>query len=100
MRRIVIGSVVAALLSFAPAALAQTPVAAANPVVVKQDALIKTSDNRALGRVERVIRKDGIAVAATVIVESHIVAIPIETISGTSDGLVTSLSYADVRKLK
>lgn len=78
------------------------PAAAPAPAVaVKAGSLLKTSDGKRVGRIERVIAgKDGTPVSASVIFDSRFVYVPYSTISATDAGVVTSLSYAEVRKLK
>jgi hypothetical protein len=89
-------------LTLSATAMAQeaAPAVAAAPAV-KVGALLKSSDGKRIGRIERVVTsKAGTAVSASLIVDSRFVYVPVSTISASDSGLVTSLSRADVRKLK
>ncbi len=97
MRYLLTLTAVLATLAAAPS-LAQAAVPAAAPVV-RTDALIATADGRKLGRIGRIVKKDSVAVAANVIFDSRLIAIPVETITETAKGYTTSLTYADVRKM-
>ncbi len=102
MRRVLNCSIAVFALALATAAAAQTAPAAA-PVVAafvpKIGAIVKSSDGRVLGRVDRVVVKDGAPVSVNVIVDGRMVRIPIATISGTDSALVTSLTKAAAGKL-
>lgn len=88
--------------SIAVLAMALATVASAQPapvVVAKIGALVKSADGRVLGRVDRVVVKDGVAVSVNVIVSGRMVHIPIATISGAEGELTTSLTKAEANKL-
>jgi hypothetical protein len=77
----------------------ETPAAVAAPAV-KAGAPLKSSDGKRVGRIERIVTaKNGAPVSASIIVDSRFVYVPYSTISASADGLVTSLSRAEVRKL-
>jgi len=74
---------------------------AAPAAVIKSGYLLKTADGRRVGYIDRVIAaKDGTPVSASVILDSRFVYVPYSTISANDSVAVTSLSYAEVRKLK
>ena len=81
-------------------AMAAPAIAADAPAGLKNDALIKSSDGRLLGRVDRVTKKDGVPVTASVIVNGRFVKLPAATISEAGGALVTSLTWAEVSKMK
>ncbi|MDO7836488.1 hypothetical protein Q4610_15680 [Sphingobium sp. HBC34] len=84
----------AALLSLGTGALA------ADELVVKPRALVKTSDGRRVGHVERIVKDSaGAASAVQIIYRERFVLIPVSTLSAAGKGLVTSLSTAEVNKL-
>lgn len=97
------GAVAAALFA-APVAIAQT-VAEAAPTapapVLKSGALLLSSDGKRIGRIERVVTgADGTPVSVSLIADSRFVYIPASTIAASGNGLSTSLTRAEVRKLK
>jgi hypothetical protein len=104
MRRPLNFSIILLALSLSAAASAQMPTAQAPAAAVaaadlKNGAIVKSSDGRTLGRIERVVAKDGAPVAVDVIVGSRLVHIPVATISKSEGGLVTSLTKAEAGKL-
>ncbi|WP_156679907.1 hypothetical protein [Sphingomonas profundi] len=95
----ILSSCTALLLAMAP--LAAHAQEAATASTVKTGAFLWSADAKRIGRVERVIpTRDGAPGWASVIVDSRFVSVPVTTISASDKGLVTSLSKADVRKLK
>jgi hypothetical protein len=81
-------------------ASAQTAAPAATAPAIESGVLLTTSDGKRLGRISRVLTDASKApVAATVIVDDHFVRIPVSTLTASGDGLVTSLTRAQVRKL-
>jgi len=79
---------------------APSAVAAATAPSLKAGALLKSSDGKRIGRIERVVTaKDGSPVSASIILDSRFIYVPISTISASDAGLVTSLSRTEVRKL-
>ena len=96
----------ATVLFSASVAIAETPAADAPAAAVAAPALeagarLSTSDGKRLGRIERIVTdKSGAPIAASVIVDSRFAYVPAATITSSSTGFVTSLSRADIRKLK
>jgi hypothetical protein len=67
---------------------------------LKAGALVKSSDGKRVGRIERIVTaKDGSPISASIILDSRFVYVPVSTISASTEGFVTSLSRAEVRKL-
>ena len=97
--RFVLRSAAIVLAAFASlAAHAQAP---ADASAVKAGTALYSADAKRIGRIDRVIpAADGSPGWASVIVDSRFVSIPVTTISAGEKGVVTSLSRADVRKLK
>ena len=99
-------SIVALALSAGTAAHAMQEAAAPAPApastdAIKAGAVVTTSDGRRLGRIERVENStDGQPASVRLIYDSRFVNIPASTISAGGKGLVTSLTKAEVRKLK
>lgn len=83
------------------AAETQAPAAAEAPaeVQVKTGVLVVAADGRRVGRVDRVITVDGKPVSASVIYSGRIVRIPVETLSNSERGLVSTLSSQEIKKL-
>jgi len=78
-----------------------TPAAAAAPAAIKAGALLVTADGARLGRIERVsAAADGSPERVSVIYNSRFVQIPASTLTASGRGFVTSLTKAEVRKLK
>jgi hypothetical protein len=101
MRRVLNCSIALIALAVAGAATAQTaPVAApAAMAAPKVGTIVKSSDGRTLGRVDRVNAKDGAPVSVNVIVDGRLAHIPMATLSGSDGALVTSLTKAEASKL-
>jgi hypothetical protein len=98
---------VAAALFGATAALAETsapdtaPAAASSPVSLKSGLMLWSSEGKRIGRIERVITaRDGTPVSASVIFDSRFVYVPVSTITASDSGVKTSLTRAEVSKLK
>lgn len=116
MRNLFYSIAIIATAATAPAAFAQTdaqaevqtdvqaaaPAAAAAPVTtVKPGAAVVFADGRRVGAVSRVIKnKAGDPVAVAVIYDSRFVNVPVSTLSVSGSRYVTSLSRAELRKLK
>jgi len=82
-------------------AAAQEPAPAAAPTEVKRNALIFSSDAKRIGRIDYIGKsKDGTPSYAAVIYDSRIVHIPLSTLSPKDKGYATTLSLADVSKLR
>lgn len=96
MRNILLAAALStAVLSAAPVA-AQT----AATVSVREGAILTTADGRRLGRIARVVSNAaGEPVAASVIVDSRFVSVPLSTITVDGRRATTSLSLAQVRGL-
>jgi hypothetical protein len=105
MRRVLNCSIALFAMSIAAAASAQmapaaAPVAAVAALVIpKIGAIVKSSDGRVLGRVDRVAVKDGVPVSVNLIINGRMAHIPIATISVAQDELVTSLTKAEAGKI-
>lgn len=105
MRHILGCVALASALTLAAAGNAEEAAPAAAPAAaapaVKTGAHLKTSDGKRLGRIERLITsKDGNTVLASVIYDSRFVYVPVSTITASDRGFVTSLTRAEVSKLK
>ena len=83
-----------------PAVAFAQEAAPAAAVTAKSGTILKTSDGKRVGRIERVVSKDGAPVSVAIIYDSRFVYVPYSTLSASDSGLVTSLSRADLRKLK
>ncbi len=69
-------------------------------VSVREGAILTTADGRRLGRIARVVNNAaGDPVAASVIVDSRFVSVPLSTITVDGRRATTSLSLAQVRDL-
>jgi hypothetical protein len=87
----------------APAAETAAPAeaAAAPSVELKSGLTIRTADGRRIGRAERVVKDaDGAPTSVAVIYDSRFVYLPVATLSSDDKGIVTSLSRAEVAKLR
>ena len=92
-----------AALAVSGAAMAQaaSPVAAtsAGPAI-KGNEVLRSSDGRRIGTVDRVVLgQDRSPVAVSLVVGSRFVKVPVSTITAANGGLVTSLSYDEIKKL-
>jgi len=107
MTKIVRCIAVALAVLAAPAAIAQTaaepaasPAPAAAPVV-KAGAILTSAEGRKVGRIERIVKaKDGTPLSASVILDSRFVFVPVSTISAKEKGFSTSLTRAELSRLK
>ncbi len=82
-------------------AVAAEPAAAGAPVTVAAREMIRTTDGKSVGRVDSINKaKDGSVAAVGVIYDGRIVHIPVSTLSAGQNGYVTSLTKADLEKLK
>jgi len=90
-----------AALSVSAAAMAQPAPGAAPPAKVKSGQMIYSSDGAALGRVDYVQEtKDGAPQDVAVIRNMRMVHIPGDSLATGPKGVATSLTRADVDKLK
>ena len=97
MRKLTI--VAGALLALSPLAAAVAQDAAA-PMVLRANQMIRSSDGNRIGTIDSVDKaKDGTPIAVHVIFDSRFITIPASTLSTAPKGLMTSLSYADIRKM-
>ena len=89
--------IIAALLSAASlgsAALADAP-------AIKTGAFVTTSDGKRVGRVYEIDKaKDGTVTSVSIIRENMVIHIATSTLTPSDKGLTTSMTYADVKKLK
>ena len=100
MRFLSMPAAVIAALSVSAAAMAQPAPGAAPPAKVKSGQMIYSSDGAALGRVDYVQEKDGAAQDVAVIRNMRMVHIPGDSLATGPKGATTSLTRADVDKLK
>ena len=101
MRYLLTASIAFAMM--AGAATAQTVVPGAAPAAapaLKVGQMLSSADGKRVGRIDRLVVRDGTPVAASVIVDSRFVMIPVASISSADDKLATSLTRAEIRKLK
>jgi len=92
---------VAAALLAAPVAIAQTAAESAPAPALKAGALLLSADGKRIGRIERVVKgADGAPVSVSLIADSRFIYVPASTISPSEKGFSTSLTRAEVRKLK
>jgi hypothetical protein len=90
-----------AALAVSTAAMAQPAPDGAPPAKVKRGEMVYSSDGAALGRVDYVQKaKDGAPQDVALIHDMRIVHIPADSLSAGPKGTVTSLTRADVDKLK
>lgn len=83
------------------AASAQEAAPAAAASELKPGATLWSSDGKRIGRVDRIVATQAGAPGwANVIVDSRFVSVPVTTISAGDKGFATSLSRAEIRKLK
>lgn len=80
---------------------AQAPAAvdASASVQVKTGVLVIAADGRRIGRVDRVIEIGDAPVSVSVIYNGRIVRIPVDTLSNSDRGLVSTLSSQEIKKL-
>jgi|KBSSwiStaDraftv2_1062776.scaffolds.fasta_scaffold289686_1 hypothetical protein len=103
MRISTFGLVMASALVLATTANAQeaAPAPAAAAPAIAAGAMLKSSDGKRIGRIDRIVRsRDGTPVSASIIYDSRFIYVPVSTISASPDGLVTSLTRSDALKLK
>ena len=80
----------------ADAAAATATTSSSAPAAVKVGAVVRASDGRRIGRIDRLETRGGQEVAS-LIYQSRIVHIPVSTLSVGTKGLVTSLARADIK---
>ena len=93
----------AALLLMSTAAGAQMQPASpgAATASIRSSMLLRSADDKLLGRIERVVTsKDGLPLAANLIHDGRIVNVPVATITVDGRAAKTSLTRSEVRKLK
>jgi sporulation protein YlmC with PRC-barrel domain len=94
MRSSIICAALLSAVSLSAAALAETP-------AIKPGAFVTTSDGKRIGRVYDLDKaKDGTVTGVSIIRDNRIIHIATDTLSSADNGLKTSLSYDDVKKLK
>jgi len=73
---------------------------AADVPVIKEHALVKTTDGRKVGFIDRVLKNAaGEPTAVQIIYSGRFVVIPASTLSPAEKGLVTSLTAKEVNRL-
>ncbi len=83
------------------AAQAQTDAPAAAATTLKVGTALYSSDSKRIGRVERIVAdRAGTPGWATVIFNSRFVSVPVSTLSPSDKGFVSTLSKAEVSRLK
>ncbi len=93
MRSSIICAAILSVASLSSAALAD--------VAIKTGAFVTTSDGKRVGRVYDIDKaKDGTVVSVAIIKDNKIIHIPVSTLTTAETGITTSLSNADVKKLK
>ncbi|HEY4545400.1 MAG TPA: hypothetical protein VIG90_03095 [Pedomonas sp.] len=80
----------------APAAAAAEAQAA---VQVKAGVLVIAADGRRIGRVDRVFSENGTPVTVSVIYSGRVVRIPVNTLSNSERGLVSTLTAKEIKAL-
>jgi hypothetical protein len=90
------------LLALAAAVVFSGSAAMAEVAVPKAGALVRSSDGKRIGRVDRIVTgQDGQPVSASVIYDSRFVYIPVSTLTVAEDGrMTTSLSRKEVSALR
>lgn len=93
-----------ATLAVTGAAMAQAASPVANPSstgpAIKGNEILRSADGRRLGAIDRVVlAADHSPVAVSLVVGSRFVKVPVSTITAANGGLVTSLSYDEIKKL-
>ena len=74
--------------------------AASSPVSIRERALVKTTDGRKVGFVDRVFRNTaGEPTGVQIIYNGHFVQIPAASLAPAEKGFVTSLTAKEVNKL-
>ena len=69
--------------------------------MMKAGSVVTTADGKRIGRVDRVITDStGNPTSISLIYSDHFVRIPASTVSTGADGLTTTLTRADVSKLR
>jgi hypothetical protein len=95
MRSIIIAAAIVSSLGLSGAALAQ------DPLTVKNGMLVTSADGKKLGRVYEVKKgADGAPTAIVVINDAKMATLAIGTLTKADNGVTTSLTAAEVRKLK
>lgn len=94
MRSSIICAALLSAVSLSTAALADAP-------ALKAGQFVTTSDGKRLGRVYDVDKaKDGSVTGVSIIRDNKILHVAAGTLSSADNGLKTSLSYDDIKKLK
>jgi hypothetical protein len=101
MRMSLFSAAVISALSISTTLAAQPAPTANAPLQVKEGQWVYTTDGAAVGRIDYVDHaKDGAPTYVGVIHDMRLVHIPANTLSAGQKGYVTSLSKADVGKLR
>ncbi len=95
MRSSIICAALIAVASLSTGALAETV------GTIKTGAFVNTSDGKRVGRVYDISKAaDGSAQSVSVIVDNKIIHIQASTLTASDKGLTTSLTNADIKKLR
>ena len=95
MRSSIICAAVLSLVSLSTGALAEAV------GTIKTGQFVTTSDGKRLGRVYDIDKgADGAASSVSIIVDNRIINIAASTLTASAKGLTTSLSNADIKKLR
>jgi hypothetical protein len=95
MRSAIIRTAILSVLAIPAAAFAQ----AAAPAI-KAGIMVVSADGKRVGRIYDVHKKDGAITAVSIIRDSRIIHINASTLSPSEKGLTTTMSSADIAKLK
>lgn len=95
MRSTMIRAAILSALAIPAAVFAQ-----AEAPAIKTGMLITSADGKRVGRIYDLDKKDGAVTAVQIIRDSRIIRISASTLTPAEKGLTTSLSSADVAKLK
>ena len=88
-----------AALAVSGSALAQANAPSAGPAI-KGNEILRSADGRRIGTIDRVVLdQDRSPVAVSLVVGSRFVKVPVSTLTAANGGLVTSLSYDEIKKL-
>lgn len=79
-------------------AQAATPTAV--PLSINTGAIVMSSDGKLVGKIQRIFDADGEASTVSVIYRSQFVQIPASTLTADDKRFITSLTLAEIKKLK
>lgn len=93
MRFAIIGAAILSTVAIPAAVLAQAP-------ALKAGQLVTSADGKRIGRIYELDKKDGAVTGVSIIRDSRIVHIAASTLSPTDKGVTTTLSAADIARLR